>query len=58
MFARLAYVALRTPPMPYRLLNLAEDCAYSGKNMSVEIVAGITGLSVDEVNQIAAGLAN
>jgi transposase-like protein len=26
MFARLAYVALRTPPMPYRLLKLAEDC--------------------------------
>jgi hypothetical protein len=24
MFARLAYVALRTPPMPYRLLKLAE----------------------------------
>ena len=27
MFDRLAYVALRTPPMPYRLLKLAEDCA-------------------------------
>jgi transposase-like protein len=27
MFARLAYVALRTPPMPYRLLKLAENCA-------------------------------
>ncbi len=27
MFARLAYVALRTPPMPYRLLKLAEDNA-------------------------------
>jgi transposase-like protein len=27
MLARLAYVALRTPPMPYRLLKLAEDCA-------------------------------
>ena len=27
MFARLAYVALRTPPMPYRLLKLADDCA-------------------------------
>lgn len=27
MFARLAYVALRTPPMPYRLLKSAEDCA-------------------------------
>ncbi len=27
MFARLAYVALRTPPMPYRLLTLAENCA-------------------------------
>ena len=27
MFARLAYVALRTPPMPYRLLKLAEDGA-------------------------------
>ena len=26
MFARLAYVALRTPPMPYRVLKLAEDC--------------------------------
>jgi transposase-like protein len=26
MFARLTYVALRTPPMPYRLLKLAEDC--------------------------------
>ena len=25
MFARLAYVALRTPPMPYRLLKLAEN---------------------------------
>jgi len=25
MFARLAYVALRTPPMPYRLLKLADD---------------------------------
>jgi transposase-like protein len=25
MFARLAYVALRTPPMPYRLLTLAEN---------------------------------
>jgi hypothetical protein len=24
---RLAYVALRTPPMPYRLLKLAEKCA-------------------------------
>jgi transposase-like protein len=27
MFARLAYVALRTPPMPHRLLKLAENCA-------------------------------
>ncbi|MDR2054468.1 MAG: IS1595 family transposase, partial [Desulfovibrio sp.] len=27
MFARLAYVALRTPPMPYRLLKLAESGA-------------------------------
>ena len=27
MFSRLAYVALRTPPMPYRLLKLAEDYA-------------------------------
>jgi transposase-like protein len=27
MFARLAYVALRTPPMPYRLLKMAENCA-------------------------------
>ena len=27
MVARLAYVALRTPPMPYRLLKLAENCA-------------------------------
>jgi transposase-like protein len=27
IFARLAYVALRTPPMPYRLLKLAENCA-------------------------------
>ena len=27
MFARLAYVALRTPPMPYRLLKLAENGA-------------------------------
>ena len=27
MFARLAYVALRTPPMPYRLLKLAENSA-------------------------------
>ncbi len=27
MFARLAYVALRTPPMPYRLLKLAENDA-------------------------------
>ncbi len=27
MFARLAYVALRTPPMPYRLLKVAEDSA-------------------------------
>ncbi len=27
MIPRLAYVALRTPPMPYRLLILAEDCA-------------------------------
>lgn len=27
MFTRLAWVALRTPPMPYRLLKLAEDCA-------------------------------
>jgi transposase-like protein len=27
MFTRLAYVALRTPPMPYRLLRLAEHCA-------------------------------
>ncbi|MDR2055692.1 MAG: IS1595 family transposase, partial [Desulfovibrio sp.] len=26
-FARLAYVALRTPPMPYRLLKLAESGA-------------------------------
>jgi transposase-like protein len=26
MFARLVYVALRTPPMPYRLLKLAENC--------------------------------
>ena len=25
MFARFAYVALRTPPMPYRVLKLAED---------------------------------
>ena len=27
MFTRLVYVALRTPPMPYRLLKLAEDSA-------------------------------
>ncbi|MDR0827835.1 MAG: IS1595 family transposase, partial [Desulfovibrio sp.] len=27
MIDRLAYVALRTPPMPYRLLKLAEDSA-------------------------------
>ena len=27
MFARLAYISLRTPPMPYRLLKLAENCA-------------------------------
>ena len=27
MFPRLAYVALRTPPMPYRLLQLAENYA-------------------------------
>ena len=27
MFARFVYVALRTPPMPYRLLKLAEKCA-------------------------------
>jgi transposase-like protein len=27
MFTRLAWVAVRTPPMPYRLLKLAEDCA-------------------------------
>jgi transposase-like protein len=26
MFARLVYVALRTPPLPYRLLKLAENC--------------------------------
>jgi len=26
MLTRLAWVALRTPPMPYRLLKLAEDC--------------------------------
>jgi hypothetical protein len=26
MLARLAYVAVRTPPLPYRLLKLAEDC--------------------------------
>ncbi len=26
MFARLAYVAVRTPPMPLRLLTLAESC--------------------------------
>ena len=27
MFVRLAWVAIRTPPMPYRLLKLAENCA-------------------------------
>ncbi|MDR2603785.1 MAG: IS1595 family transposase, partial [Desulfovibrio sp.] len=27
LFVRLAYVALRTPPMPYRLLKLAEHYA-------------------------------
>jgi len=27
MLTRLAWVSLRTPPMPYRLLKLAEDCA-------------------------------
>jgi hypothetical protein len=27
MMPRLGYVALRTPPMPYRLLKLAEDHA-------------------------------
>jgi len=27
MFPRLAYVALRTPPMPYRILKLAENYA-------------------------------
>ena len=26
MMPRLGWVALRTPPMPYRLLKLAEDC--------------------------------
>jgi hypothetical protein len=27
MMPRLGYVAVRTPPMPYRLLKLAEDNA-------------------------------
>jgi hypothetical protein len=27
MMPRLGYVAVRTPPMPYRLLKLAEDSA-------------------------------
>jgi hypothetical protein len=27
MLVRLAFVALRTPPMPYRLLKLAVNCA-------------------------------
>jgi len=27
MFTRLAWVAVRTPPMPYRPLKYAEDCA-------------------------------
>ncbi|MDR2743733.1 MAG: IS1595 family transposase, partial [Desulfovibrio sp.] len=27
LFTRLAYIALRTPPMPYRLLKLAENSA-------------------------------
>jgi hypothetical protein len=27
MMPRLGYVAVRTPPMPYRLLKLAEDHA-------------------------------
>lgn len=27
MLTRLAWIALRTPPMPYKLLRLAEDCA-------------------------------
>jgi hypothetical protein len=26
MIPRLGWVAIRTPPMPYRLLKLAEDC--------------------------------
>src|SRR6202007_3005112 len=30
MRPRLGYVAVRTPPMPYRLLKLAEDHAQSG----------------------------
>ena len=30
MFPRLAYVALRTPPMPNRILKLAENYAKSG----------------------------
>jgi hypothetical protein len=30
---RLAWVALRTPPMPYRLLKLAEGCWYSGGSL-------------------------
>jgi hypothetical protein len=32
MLARFVYAALRTPPMPYRLLKLAEKCWKSGKH--------------------------
>jgi hypothetical protein len=35
MIPRLAWVALRTPPMPYRLLKLAEDHAQSGAFLTI-----------------------
>jgi hypothetical protein len=31
MIPRLTWASVRTPPMPYRLLKLAEDYAQSGK---------------------------
>jgi hypothetical protein len=32
MIPRLGYVAARTPPMPYRVLKLAEDHPQSGSH--------------------------
>src|SRR5687768_1618261 len=47
MIPRLAWVALRTPPMPYRLLKLAEVCWLSNRALPVKpLLSKLSGINV------------